>query len=717
MASLTESVKNLSGIDFAAALSKNSDLLIAAGMLVLIGTIIVPVPTFIISVLIVVNITISLAVMMVSLYISSPLQLSTYPTILLLTTLFRLALSISCTRSILTKGDAGDVIKALGEITAQGNLVVGFVMFIILLVVQFLVVAKGAERVAEVAARFTLDALPGKQMAIDADMRSGLITMDVAKKLRSDLAKESRLYGAMDGAMKFVKGDSIATIIIAVVNIVAGIAVGVLYKGLSPAAAAKKYLILTIGDGLGAIFASIFIAISAGLVVTRVAGDDADASSNVGSDMSAQMLANPKPLLVVSGLLGSLAVLAVLAGSSVAVPVLIVAAVAAPVALSLRKRQQMLAAKAADGTATASPAAAESDEVQPSYTVPMALVASADLAPYIDPQFPAGAKFREGLTALRNSMYYDTGVLMPQIYVTGNAPLEPFHYIFAVKEIPVAQGVIKPFHFYVNDSVENIKVFGIEGEEVRNPADLRPGAWVPEDYRMLAMAAGLKIWEPSDFLLLHVSHILRRHAHEYIGIQEAQALLDFVGRGAPKLVEEVVPKIVSLHLFTDVLQRLVQEGVSIRDVKSILDALAEWGRIEKDPAQLTEYVRASLKRVISFRASGGKGTLFVYLLDPEIEDIIRGSIRRTSTAAFLALDPTISNDILAALREEVGALPPTAQKPVIVTDMDIRRFVRKLVEVEFPNVSVLSYQELSPDLTIQPIGRIALPQGGSRLAA
>ncbi len=715
MASLTESVKNLSGIDFAAALSKNSDMLIAAGMIVLIGTIIVPVPTFLISVLIVVNITISLAVMMVSLYISSPLQLSTYPTILLLTTLFRMALSISSTRSILTEGDAGDVIRALGEITAKGNLVVGFVMFIILLVVQFLVVAKGAERVAEVAARFTLDALPGKQMAIDADMRSGLITMEVAKKLRSDLAKESRLYGAMDGAMKFVKGDAIATIIITVVNIVAGIAVGVLYKGLSPAVAAKKYLILTIGDGLGAIVPSIFIAISAGLVVTRVAGDDADASSNVGTDMSAQLLANPKPLLVVSGLLGALAVIAVLAGSSVAIPVLIVAAVATPLALSLRKRQQALAANA-DSQTAATPSA-ENDDVQPSYTVPMALVTSAELAPYIDPQFPDGVKFREGLTALRNSMYYDTGVLLPQIYVTGNAPLEPFHYVFAVKEIPVAQGVIKPLHFYVNDSVENIRVFGIEGEEVRNPADLRPGAWVPEDYRMLAIAAGLKIWEPGDFLLLHISNILRRHAHEYVGIQEAQALLDFVGRGAPKLVEEVVPKIVSLQLFTDVLQRLVQEGVSIRDVKSILDALAEWGRIEKDPAQLTEYVRASLKRIISFRAAGGRGTLFVYLLDPEIEDIVRGSIRRTSTAAFLALDPTISNDILAALRTEIGSLPPTAQKPVIVTDMDIRRFVRKLVEVEFPNVSVLSYQELSPDLTIQPIGRIALPQGGGRLAA
>ncbi len=716
MNALTDQVKAISGIDFAAALSKNSDLLIAAGMIVLIGTIIVPVPTFIISVLVVVNITISLAVMMVSLYISTPLQLSTYPTILLLTTLFRLALSISCTRSILTKGDAGDVIKALGEITAQGNLVVGFVMFVILLVVQFLVVAKGAERVAEVAARFTLDALPGKQMAIDADMRSGLITMDVAKKLRSNLAKESRLYGAMDGAMKFVKGDSIATIIIAVVNIVAGMTIGVLYKGLAPAAAAKKYLILTIGDGLGAIFASIFIAISAGLVVTRVAGDDAEEGGNVGADMSAQMLANPKPLLVVSGLLGAMALIAVLAGSDVAIPVLIVAAVAAPLALSLRKRQQALAAKQAEKQ-TAAEEVAEDEDVQPSYTVPMAIVTSAELAPYINPEFPTGAKFREGLTALRNSMYYDTGVLMPQIYVTGNAPLEPFHYVFAVKEIPVAQGVVKPFHFYVNDSVENIKVFGIEGEEVRNPADLRPGAWVPDDFRLLATVAGLKVWEPSDFLLLHISNILRRHAHEYVGIQEAQALLDFVGRGAPKLVEEVVPKIVSLHLFTDVLQRLVQEGVSIRDVKSILDALAEWGRIEKDPAQLTEYVRASLKRIISFKASGGKGTLFVYLLDPEIEDIIRGSIRRTSTAAFLALDPAISNDILAALREEIGLLPPTAQKPVIVTDMDIRRFVRKLVEVEFPNVSVLSYQELSPDLTIQPIGRIALPQGGGRLAA
>lgn len=717
MAFLTEKIKDFSGVDFAAAISKNSDLMVAGGMLALIATIIVPMPSFLLSLLIVFNIALSLAVMMVSLYISSPLQLSTYPTILLLTTLFRMSLSISSTRSILTEGDAGEVIRALGEITARGNLVVGFVMFIILLVVQFLVVAKGAERVAEVAARFTLDALPGKQMAIDADMRSGLITIDAARKLRSDLAKESRLYGAMDGAMKFVKGDAIATIIITVVNIVAGIAVGVLYKGLAPAAAAKKYLILTIGDGLGAIVPSIFIAISAGLVVTRVAGDDADARSNVGADMSAQLLANSKPLLVVAGLLGGLFLIAALFGSGVALPLLIVAGAVIPLALSLHKRERK-PVPAPEETAAAAPAAKKKEEeVQLSYTVPLALVVSSELSPYIDPQFPAGAQFRSKLTALRSSLYYDTGVLVPEIFVTGESPLAPFHYVFMIKELPVAQGVTKEGHFYVNDSIDNLRVFGIDGEDVRNPADLRPGAWVPEEYRDLATTAGLQIWELGDFILLHISHLLRRHVHEYLGIQEAQALLDFTGRGAPKLVEEIVPRVVPLQTFTEVLQRLVQEGVSIRDVKSILDALAEWGRIEKDAAQLTDYVRTSLKRLITFRLVKGGDTLYVHLLDPEIEDLVRSSIRRTSTTAFLALDPAIGSDILAVLREEIGNLPPTAQKPVIVTDMDIRRFVRKLIEVEFPQVSVLSYQELTPDVTVQPISRISLPQRTDRLAA
>lgn len=682
-------------------LIQNSNILFPVALLLLIGVFIVPVPTWLISILLVINLTISLAVLLISLYISTPLQLSSYPNILLVTTLFRLALSISCTRAILSHGDAGDAVGFLGRVTAGGDIVIGFVMFIILLVVQFIVVAKGAERVAEVAARFTLDAMPGKQMSIDADMRSGLISQEQALKLRSSLQRESQLYGAMDGAMKFVKGDSIATIIIALTNIIAGLTIGVARKGMDFQAAAEKYTILTIGDGLGAIFASLFIAISAGMVVTRVAADDAETS--IGRDITSQMFANATPWWIITGLLFLLPV----AGMPV-LAVLPVAAITGLLAFSLYRSRKVAAEAQAERDAKEGIVSNPNEDLEMSFAVPLAIVVSSDLAHFVSPNTNEGARFRASLPSLRSAIYYDTGVMLPMAYVSSNAPIGENKYFIAVKEVPLAFGVLRPDHVFVNDSAENIRIFGLQAEDVRNPADLRPGAWIPAEQRHIAEASGLKVWEPDEVITLHVSNVLRRCAHEFIGIQEAQALLDFAARGAPKLVEEVIPKIVSIHQFTDVLQRLVQEGISIRDVKSILDALSEWGRIEKEPVMLTEYVRAAMRRSISFRASGGKESLFVYLLDPEIEDIIRGAIRRTSSGSFLALDPNISHDVLEAVRREVGHLPATAQKPIIITDMEIRRFVRKMVELEFPMLTVLSYQELSPELNIQPVGRITM---------
>jgi type III secretion protein V len=351
------------------------------------------------------------------------------------------------------------------------------------------------------------------------------------------------------------------------------------------------------------------------------------------------------------------------------------------------------------------------EELEMSFTVPMAIVVSRNLNPVIDKKTPQGAAFRAEIPKLRSALYYDLGVMVPYCYIGGDAPIGENEYYIAIKEVPVGYGTIRPDCVYVNDSAKNIEVFGITGENVLNPADLRPGAWIPADQRHIAETAGLKVWEPADVMILHLSRIMKNNAHEFLGIQEAQGYLDFIARGMPKLVEEVVPNVVSVHQFTDVLQRLVQEGISIRDTKSILDALSEWGRIEKDPVMLTEHVRASLKRYISFRYTSGRDSLFVHLLDPEIEDVIRGAIRRTSTGAFLSLDPTTANDILDAIRREIANQPPTAQEPVIVTDMDLRRFVRKMVEIEFPNLPVLSYQELTPELNVQPIGRITMQTG------
>lgn len=686
---------NISGL-----LTRYSDLLVALGVIGLIAIIIVQIPPSLISLLVIVNLAISVLMLMVSLYISSPVQLSSYPTILLLTTLFRLTISISITRAILTTGEPGTVVHRLGEITAGGNLIAGVVMFLIILVVQFIVVAKGAERVSEVAARFTLDAMPGKQMSIDADMRSGLISQDHARRMRSELSKESQLHGAMDGAMKFVKGDSIATIIIVLINIVAGLATGVALKGMTFPEAASKYTILTIGDGLSAIISSLLITLSAGIVVTRVATDEEN--SNIGSDITAQLTGNPKPLFITAGLLVALSILLT------SIPAFIVALCVGGFSYSLVAMKKRAAEEAIRNTGVDPRAPVESDELVPTFAVPLAIVVSPQLSPLVDPMTESGAAFRAELPRLRSAIYYDLGIMLPNCFVSGDAPLKENQYFIAIKEVPVVHGSIKPNCVFVNDSAENIRIFGLEGDEVLNPADLRPGAWLPMEQRAKAEAAGLKVWEPAEVITLHLSRVMKRYAHEFLGIQEAQAYLDFAARGVPKLVEEVVPKTISIHQFTDVLQRLVQEGISIRDIKSILDALSEWGRIEKDAVTLTEYVRASLKRYISFRYTGGQDTLFVYLLDPEIEDVIRGAIRRTSTGAFLSLDPSIAHDILTALRREIAGLPPTAQNPVIITDMELRRFVRKMVELEFPTLAVLSYQELAPELNVQPVGRISM---------
>ncbi len=348
------------------------------------------------------------------------------------------------------------------------------------------------------------------------------------------------------------------------------------------------------------------------------------------------------------------------------------------------------------------------DDLQPTFAVPLAVVVSSGITHLIDKNTPEGKRFRSELPQLRSAIYYDLGVMLPSVHVSGNAPLEETQYFIAVKEVPIVYGSLKKDSVYVNDSAENVAVFGLDGEDVRNPADLRPGCWIPNEQRDLAELAGLKIWEPAEVITLHLSRVMKRYAHEFIGIQETQAYVDFAARGVPKLVEEVVSKVVSIPQINDVLQRLVQEGISIRDIKSILEALSEWGRIEKDPTQLTEYVRSAMSRYISFRYAGARETLFVQMLDPEIEDVIRGAIRRTSTGTYLSLDPNIAHDILEAIRREIELLPPTAQKPVIITDTEVRRFVRKMVELEFPELTVLSYQELAPELNIQPVGRITM---------
>ncbi len=688
----------------AKVLAQNWTMFLPVVVLLLVGLFIAPPFTPLITFLAIINLAFAFLIVSKSLTISSPTELTSYPTIILVSTILRLCMSVAVTKAVLTEGSAGDFIKAIGQFSTGNNALVGIVVFIMILVVQFIVVAKGAERVAEVAARFTLDAMPGKQMSIDADMRAGLIPQDQARRMRTALQKESQLYGAMDGALKFIKGDSIATIILFFVNVLGGLAKGYFEFNGDMGRAIHKYTTLSIGDGLVAVISSILVALSAGFVVTRISVEED--GSNIASDIVQQFVLDPKPLALTSAFMVAFALLSLAVSWTLVLPLVAVGGTLGAGAFIIHK--QRAKAIEAQTEALARAGTPDNDELTPTFAVPVALVVSPQLTPLIDPKTVIGAKFRDDLPKLRSSLYYDLGVLLPNVYVSGDAPIKESQYMLVIKEVPMAWGYLRPDSLYVNDSAENIKVFGLTGEDVRNPADLRPGSWIPASQRPQAELAGLKVWEPQDVMTLHLSHVLRRHAHEFIGLQEAQAYLDFAARGVPKLVEEVVPKTVSLQQFADVLQRLVQENISIRDIKSVLDALAEWGRIEKDPVMLTEYIRASMKRYLAFRHTGGKDVLFVYLLDPEIEDVIRNAIRRTSTGTFLSLDPSLTHDILTALRRELSQNQGSTQAPVIITDMELRRFVRKMVELEFPALSVLSYQELTPELNVQPIARISM---------
>jgi len=707
-------------------LNKYGDIVLALVVVLIIGMMIIPLPTFVLDILLTLNITISVLLLLVSLYIPDATKLASFPTILLITTLFRLALNVSSTRLVLLYAYAGEVIKSFGTFVVAGNYVVGAVIFLILTIIQFVVIAKGAERVAEVAARFTLDAMPGKQMSIDADLRAGAFDLAEARRRRNAIARESQLYGSMDGAMKFVKGDAIAGIIIALINIVGGLIIGVLMKGMELAEAAQTYTLLTIGDGLVSQIPALLISVTAGMVTTRVASEDEDA--NLAKDIGSQVMAQPKAFAISAGILFALGIVPGLP----MIPFFILAICTGGVAFALFRTQDLAtkpsarplpvkgappakglpAAKgAAPATAEAAAQAAAKKKAATLFalTVPLALDLSKEITQAI--QAKEGEEERltgEIMPALRQAMYMDMGVRFPGVQIRGDSPLPPFTFMIRLKEVPVVMGQLKANHLLANETKANLQIYGIAAEEVKNPATGKPACWVPADARERLVAAGVRLWEPAEIVTLHLSGFMRKYASELLDLQETQSLLDLLGQTYPTLVQEVMPKVVNLQTLTDILQRLVQEDISIRDLRSILQSLSEWGRVEKDPVMLCEYVRSSLKRLISHKYAEGKNVLVVYLLDPEIEDAISGAIQRTATGNYLALDPEMTQLILNTFRQEFGNLPPTAQRPVIVTDMEIRRYIRRLVELDFEKLAVLSYQELSPELNIQPLARISL---------
>jgi type III secretion protein V len=698
-------------------LTRYSDIGLALLVIAIIAIMIVPLPSFVLDLLLAANITIAVVLLMISLYLPNALALASFPTILLVTTLFRLALNVSSTRLILLYAYAGEVIESFGNFVVGGNYVVGFVIFLVLTLIQFIVIAKGAERVSEVAARFTLDALPGKQMSIDADLRAGILDVEEARKKRDFLGRESQFYGAMDGAMKFVKGDAIAGIVISVINVAAGMVIGVMQKGYTAAHSAQKYTLLTIGDGLVSQIPALIIATAAGIITTRVASaatTDGEPPS-LGREIGTQILAQPKAMAIAAGMLVGLALIPGLPF----LPFIALAALTGGVAWGLGRTKEIkdkeeIRAQVMESAEPQLGKKGLKGQEQPKLpmAVPVILETSPGVTPLVDVQAAGGRFIEELIPQMRDWLFQDLGVVFPGVRVRGDASyLEPNSYLIFVNEVPAAQGFAHRDRVFVAENLEQITMMGIQGLPGRHPATDRKGLWVPREDVERLPPSNTPAMQPDEFIAVHLAQTLRRRVDEVLGLQDVQNMLDLLEQqGYGALVKAVVPRLVSLQRLTDVLRRLLREEISIKNMRAILEALAEWGAFENDPVYLTEYVRMALKPYIAFKHSGGKPVLSVFLLDPAIEQAVQRGVQQSASGSSLSLDPRISAGILQAFRSTFAG-PKAPTSPIVLTQMEVRYFVKRLLEFEFPRVAVLSFQELPASLQIQPVGRISVAQG------
>ncbi|WP_445375378.1 type III secretion system export apparatus subunit SctV [Photorhabdus tasmaniensis] len=702
------------GLELLSRIGERKDIMLAILLLAVVFMMVLPLPPFLLDILIAINITISVVLMMMAVYINSPLQFSAFPAVLLVTTLFRLALSISTTRMILLQADAGKIVYTFGNFVVGGNLIVGIVIFLIITIVQFIVITKGSERVAEVSARFSLDAMPGKQMSIDGDMRAGVIDVNEARERRSTIEKESQMFGSMDGAMKFVKGDAIASLLIIFVNILGGITIGVTQKGMSAADALQLYTILTVGDGMVSQVPALLIAITAGIIVTRVSSED---SSDLGNEIGEQIIAQPKALLI-GGVL--LALFGLIPGFPTLIFFMLALVVTGGGYFLFQRQRQVNVSQQADlpsllaqgagapaakskpkmGSKTKGGKLGEKEEF--AMTVPLLIDVDAGLQAELE-----AISLNDELIRVRRALYLDLGVPFPGIHLRFNEGMKAGEYLIQLQEVPVARGRLRSEHLLVQEPVSQLELLAIPYEEGEPLLPNQPTLWVAEAHQERLAKFGMAALSMSQVITWHLSHVLREYAEDFIGVQETRYLLEQMEGSYGELVKEAM-RIIPLQRMTEILQRLVGEDISIRNTRAILEAMVVWGQKEKDVVQLTEYIRSSLKRYICYKYANGNNILPAYLLDQQVEEQIRGGIRQTSAGSYLALDPAVTQSFLEQMKKTVGDLTQMQNKPVLIVSMDIRRYVRKLIEGDHHGLPVLSYQELTQQINIQPLGRVCL---------
>ncbi|MBM7564627.1 flagellar biosynthesis protein FlhA [Paenibacillus sacheonensis] len=676
---------------------KPRDLTILIGIIGIVLMMVIPIPTPLLSVLLIVNISAALMILLISMNTQDALQFSIFPALLLITTLFRLALNLSTTRNILQKAEGGSVVETFGNWIAGGQIAIGFVVFLILVVVQFIVITKGSERVAEVAARFTLDAMPGKQMSIDADLNAGLINEQQAKERRQKIEREADFYGSMDGASKFVKGDAIASIIILFINLIGGFIIGMSVHGMSFSESLTTYSILTIGDGLVSQIPALLISTATGLIVTRAASD-----GNLAEDLTSQLFRYPKLLYIVAGTVGIL---------GIATPIGIFATwpFAALMVFSGYRMQMNL-----NKQLHAEELLVEEQEIEevrsPESVISLLQVDPIEfefgygLIPLADQQ--QGGDLLDRIIMIRRQCALELGLVVPVIRIRDNIQLRPNEYVIKIKGNTVARGELLLNHYLaMSPGFDDDSIVGIETVE---PAFGLPAMWIDESTKERAELTGYTVVDPPSVVATHLTELVKRHAHELIGRQETKALIDNVRESYPALVDELIPSILNVGDVQKVLAKLLREKISIRDMVTIFEALADHGSYTKDPDILTEYVRQALSRQITQQFSNQGDTLRVITVGPSLEKKIAESVQSSEQGSYLALDPVSSQTIYQKLNEQVNKQLQSGNQPIVLASPTIRMYLRQIVERTMQDIPVLSYSELEPSVEVQSIGVVNL---------
>ncbi|NOZ08270.1 MAG: flagellar biosynthesis protein FlhA [FCB group bacterium] len=685
----------VSGTSAMRKLTNNSNIYLSGMIMMILAVMILPLPTFLTDILLVMNITGALVILFIALYVHKPLEFSVFPGLLLIVTLFRLSLNVATTRLILGQGYAGEIIKAFGSFVVQGNFVVGAVIFLVLVIINFVVITKGATRVAEVSARFTLDAMPGKQMAIDADLNAGLIDDQEARQRRKAISQQADFYGAMDGAAKFVRGDAIAGLLITLINIIGGLTIGVLQRGMTLGDAASNYMLLTIGDGLVAQIPALIISTASGIIITRAASGE-----SMGVDIANQFSKQPQAILVTSGIL---ALMGLVPGLPF-FPFIIMSAIVGIIGYSAKKT--LILKAEADEEPEQEVQTIEEEKIEEFlHPDPFEVEIGYGLIPLVDAN--QGGNLLKRISTIRKNIALELGVIIPPIRIRDNIQLQSNEYVFKIYGIEANRGEIMMDYYLTLNPDDRIELNGVDTIE---PTFGLPARWIPAKDKEKAEVAGYTVVEPPAVIATHLMEVLKTNSYKLLDRQETRRMLDHLKETHSAVVDGLVPDLLPLGVVAQVLKNLLKEKIPIRNLVAILETLADYAPFSKDPEVLTEYVRIALSETITDYFKQDDNKIIVTTLDPLLEDEIMQTIKKGNGAAQnLGLSPMQVNKLFDSINEKVEQMTLKGTPPAILVSPQVRRHFKNFIEPILPNLSVISYSELASDTNLQTVGVVGYP--------